>query len=55
MNCVFTRPGSVIVEYNVKSSSKNLELASVNMELVRNLTEDGYKLNNESISQSGKF
>lgn len=52
--CVFNRPGSVIVDFNVQTTSDDINLVSANSELASSLRSQGFPVSETAFSESGR-
>lgn len=52
--CVFVRPGSIIVDFTINTTTDKLDFTVANSELSQILTADGFNFNENSFGYSGK-
>lgn len=54
MLCVFNRPGSVLTDFSIETTSDNLNLVSANQQLASSLRSLGFNVSETAFSQSGR-
>lgn len=54
MFCVFNRPGSVLTDFSIETTTDNPNLASANKQLASSLRSLGFNVSDTAFSQSGR-